>query len=128
MYVNNTERKHSCVIMAKTVTRTRHNVTLYVHCLSRFYFFIFFPFSFLHYFYTFIPVHAMKIEKQQRYSSTHSSYPRRYMDVSGQLHHLAALSRGKPQYPLSRRLCGAQRRFSRFGEEKILLPHTDSNP
>jgi hypothetical protein len=28
----------------------------------------------------------------------------------------------KPQYPLSRRMCGFHSRYGRFGEEKTLLP------
>jgi hypothetical protein len=44
------------------------------------------------------------------------------MEVSGQLHSLTPLLRGKcPQYPLDKRLGGAQNRSGRFGEEKSLL-------
>jgi hypothetical protein len=47
------------------------------------------------------------------------------MEVSNQLHSLAALCPGKrPQYPLWRRFDGLQSQFGCYGEEKIpfLLP------
>jgi hypothetical protein len=45
------------------------------------------------------------------------------MEVSGQLHALAALPPGKePPYPLDRRLVGPQSRCGRCGEGKNLLP------
>jgi hypothetical protein len=45
------------------------------------------------------------------------------MEVSGQLHALAALPPGKKnQYPLDRRLDGHQSRSERRGDEKILDP------
>jgi hypothetical protein len=45
------------------------------------------------------------------------------MEVSGQLHALAALPQGKsPCYPLDRRLGGLQSRSGPGGEEKISQP------
>jgi hypothetical protein len=45
------------------------------------------------------------------------------MEVSGQLHIPAALSRGKsPLYPMYRRLGGPQTRSRRYAEEKTLAP------
>jgi hypothetical protein len=45
------------------------------------------------------------------------------MEVSGQLHALAALPPGKePWYPLDRRLGGSQSRSGRGGEEKNSQP------
>jgi hypothetical protein len=49
------------------------------------------------------------------------SWPRHYMEVSGQLHSSAALLPGKePPYPLDRRLRGLQSLYGRYGEEKLL--------
>jgi hypothetical protein len=49
------------------------------------------------------------------------------MEVSGQLHALAALSPGKePMVPLDRRLGGPQSRSGRGGEEKNSQPPPDS--
>jgi hypothetical protein len=43
------------------------------------------------------------------------------MEVSGQLHALAALPRGsRPRYPMDRRLGGPQSRSERYGEDKNL--------
>jgi hypothetical protein len=52
------------------------------------------------------------------------------MEVSDQLHALAALSRGKasPQYPLDRRLGGPQSRSGRGGEEKTSQPQPGIEP
>jgi hypothetical protein len=52
------------------------------------------------------------------------------MEVSGQLHALAALPpEGKsPCYPLDRRLGGTQCRSGRGGEEKNSQPRRESNP
>jgi hypothetical protein len=46
---------------------------------------------------------------------------KKLMEVSGQLHTLAAVPRGKePLYPLDMRLAGPQSRPGHYGEEKIL--------
>jgi hypothetical protein len=51
------------------------------------------------------------------------------MEVSGQLGTLAALPLEKDsQYPLYRRLGGAQSQSGNYGEEKNLLPLWESNP
>jgi hypothetical protein len=38
MYDNETKGQHSCISVATTVTRKRHSITLYVHCLPSFLF------------------------------------------------------------------------------------------
>jgi hypothetical protein len=51
------------------------------------------------------------------------------MEVSGQLHALAALPQGKsPWYPLDRRMDGPQSQSKHSVEERISQPHWDSNP
>jgi hypothetical protein len=51
------------------------------------------------------------------------------MEVSGQLHALAALPLGKePPYPLDRRLGGPQSRSGRGGEEKNSQPPLGLEP
>jgi hypothetical protein len=52
------------------------------------------------------------------------------LDVSGQLHTLAALSRGeRARYPLDRRLGGPQNRSGRYEEEiHLALPEIDPGP
>jgi hypothetical protein len=53
----------------------------------------------------------------------HFSWPRHYLEVSGQFHAMAALLQGEsPRYQLDRRLGGPQSRSGRPGEEKILDP------
>ena len=37
LHLYSTHRRHCCVSVAKLVKRMRRNLTLYVHCLSRFY-------------------------------------------------------------------------------------------
>jgi len=45
------------------------------------------------------------------------------MELSGQLHALAAYPQGKsPWYPLDRRMCGPQSNSGRGGEEKNSQP------
>jgi hypothetical protein len=57
------------------------------------------------------------------------SWPRHYLEVSGQLHALAALPQGKnPCYPLDRRLSVPQRRSGRGGEEKYSQPLPGHEP
>jgi hypothetical protein len=57
----------------------------------------------------------------------HIFLPRNWLEVSGQLHALAALPPGKraPRYPLDGRLRGPQIRFGRRGENS--WPYRDSN-
>jgi hypothetical protein len=51
------------------------------------------------------------------------------MEVSGQLHALAALPPGKsPRYPFYRRLGGPQSRSGRYGKVKICYPTETRTP
>jgi hypothetical protein len=66
----------------------------------------------------------MKTYGEWMYRATFS-WPRHYLDLSGQLHAPTALPPGKApplRYPLDRRLGGPQSRSGRCGEEKILDP------
>jgi hypothetical protein len=57
------------------------------------------------------------------------SWPRHYLEVSGELHAPAALPPGEePRYPLDRRLGGPQSRPGRHEEEKILDPTWTRTP
>jgi hypothetical protein len=66
--------------------------------------------------------YTMKALVEWLYRSTFS-WPRNYLDVTGQLHAPAALPPGKEtRYPLDRRLGGPQSRSGQYGEVKILDP------